>query len=58
MKIRFFSSSQPEVRKNELRISFITHDLDSAYTLPTPQNSLCTQTCVPGGGKEVKRHDA
>ena len=40
MKIRFFSTSQSEARKNDLRISLITHDLTSAYTLPTPQNSL------------------
>jgi hypothetical protein len=40
MKIRSFCISQSEVRKNDLRISLITHDLDSAYTLPTPQNPL------------------
>jgi len=42
MKIRFFCIAQSEVRKNDLRISLITHDLDSAYTLPlpTPQNPL------------------
>jgi hypothetical protein len=50
MKIRFFCVSQPEGRKNNLRISLITpvcvrtrtgrHDLGLAYTLPTPQNPL------------------
>jgi hypothetical protein len=40
MKIRSFCISRSEVRKNDLRIALITHDLDSAYTLPTPQNPL------------------
>ena len=40
MKIRFFCIAQSEVRKNDLRISLITHDLGLAYTLPTPQNPL------------------
>ena len=51
MKIRFFGISQSEVRKNDLRISLIMHDLDSAYTLPTPKNSLCT---LGGRVQEVK----
>ena len=40
MKMKFFSAPQPHARKNDLCISLITHDLDSAYILPTPQNSL------------------
>ena len=40
MKIRSFCISQSAVRKNDLRISLITHDRTSAYTLPTPQNPL------------------
>jgi hypothetical protein len=54
MKIRFFSSPQPQVRKNGLRISLITHDLGSAYTLPPPQNQPLYYAGVPGGGQEVK----
>jgi len=48
MKIRFFSCSQPQARENDRRISLITNDLGSAYTLPAPQNTLS-----PGGA-----HDA
>jgi hypothetical protein len=58
MKIRFFSTSQPEARKNNLRISLITHDLDPAYTLPTPQNSLCTRSYGLIAKRRSKRHDA
>ena len=58
MKIGFFSRSRPEVRKNGLRISFITHDLTSAYTLPTPQNSLCTKPHGLAAQRRSKRHDA
>jgi hypothetical protein len=55
MKITFSPSSHSEVRKNDLRISLIMHDLDSAYTLPTPKNSLCTWVAVY---RRSKRHDA
>jgi hypothetical protein len=58
MKIRFFSTSQPEVRKNGRRISLITHDLGSAYTLPTPQNSLCTRPYGFTAERRSKHHDA
>jgi len=51
MKMKFFSAPQPHARKNDLCISLITHDLDSAYTLPTPKNSLCT---LGGRVQEVK----
>jgi|GEM_PF-1473210 len=58
MKIRFFSTSQPEPRKNDLRISLITHDLDSTYTLPTPKNSLGTQPHGLVAQRRSKPHDA
>jgi len=58
MKIRFFSHSQPKLRQNDLRISLITHDLGSAYTLPTPQNSLCTRPHSLAAERRPKRHDA
>jgi hypothetical protein len=58
MKIRFFSYSQLKVRKNGRRISFITHDLDLAYTLPTPQNSLATRSNGLVAERRSKRHDA
>jgi hypothetical protein len=54
MKIRFFPHSQPEARKNDAVISLITNDLGSAYTLPTPQNSLCTRPSDWAGEPEVK----
>jgi hypothetical protein len=41
MKRRLLGSKTLRPRKNDLRISFITNDLGSAYTLPTPQNTLC-----------------
>jgi hypothetical protein len=55
MKIRFFPSSRPPPRKNDAVISFITNDLTSAYSLPTPQNSLRTGAGELAGGQEVKR---
>jgi hypothetical protein len=58
MKIRFFSTSQLQLRKNDLRISLIAHDLDSAYTLPTPKNSLCTKPACRTANRRSKRHDA
>lgn len=54
MKIRFFSCSQPQARKNDPRISFISHDLGSAYTLPTPPKQPLDQACRAGGREEVK----
>jgi hypothetical protein len=53
MKIRFSPHSQPQPRKNDPVISFITNDLRSAYTLPTPKNSLLDQNCQAGGREEV-----
>jgi len=44
MKITFSPSSHSEVRKNDLRISLIMHDLDSAYTLPTPKMRFPVQS--------------
>ena len=38
MKRRLLGSKTLRPRKNDLRISFITNDLGSPYTLPTPQN--------------------
>jgi hypothetical protein len=55
MKIRFSPSSRPQPRKNDAVISFITNDLTSANSLPTPQNSLRTGAGGLGGGEEVKR---
>jgi hypothetical protein len=55
MKIRFFSYAQPEPRKNRPLISFISHDLASAYTFPTPHSPRlhCLAT-----DRRSKRHDA
>lgn len=58
MKIRFFSCSRSEVRKNGRRISFITHDLTSAYTLATPQISLAPQLTAGRADRRSKRDDA
>jgi len=58
MKIRFSPASQLKVRKNDLRISLITHDLNSAYTLPTPQNSLYPMAACRAADRRSKRHDA
>jgi hypothetical protein len=54
MKIRLFFHAPPHARKKDLRISFISHDLGSAYTLPTPQEQSLDQGCRPGLGQEVK----
>lgn len=54
MKIRFFFHAPPQARKNDFRISFISHDLGSAYTLPTPQKQSLDQARRPGLGQEVK----
>jgi hypothetical protein len=48
MKTSSFCSPQPQGRKNDRRISFITNDLTSAYTWATPK------TASSAGG----RHDA
>jgi hypothetical protein len=40
MKRRFLASPTRRPRKNDLRILFITNDLGSADTLPTPKNTL------------------
>jgi hypothetical protein len=58
MKIRFFSYSQPQARKNGLRISFISHDLGLADTLPTPQNSLGPKPHGLAVDRRSDRHDA
>lgn len=58
MKIRFFPHQPPQTRKNDLRISFISHDRGSAYTLPTPKNSLWTRTVELAWERRSKRHDA
>lgn len=54
MKIRFFPHQSPPARKNDLRISSISHDLGSAYTLPTPQKQSLDQGGRAGLGQEVK----
>lgn len=54
MKISFSPSSQPQRRKNDGVISFITNDLGSADTLPTPPKQLLSQARRPGYGQEVK----
>src|SRR5437016_765164 len=38
MTTGFFCCKRVNRRKNDCRISFISHDLASAYTLPIPQN--------------------
>ena len=53
MNIRFFSPLAPEARKNDLRISLITHDLTSAYTLPTPQISRGPGLAARTGGRHA-----
>lgn len=58
MKIGFFSLSRPQSKKNDALISFITNDLGSAYTLPTPQNRLCTRSVDWAAERRSKRHDA
>jgi hypothetical protein len=58
MKISFFPSSQPQRRKNDGVISFITNDLGSANTFPTPQNSSCPRPAGLAAGRRSKRHDA
>jgi hypothetical protein len=40
MKIRFFSYSPPQARKNDRRKASISHDLALTFTLPNPQNRL------------------
>jgi len=45
MRTSFFCSTEPPARKNDRRISFISHDLGSTYTWATPQNSLFTGRC-------------
>jgi hypothetical protein len=45
MRTRFFSSQELNPRKNGRRISFMSHDLASTLTLPTPQNSLFAGRC-------------
>lgn len=58
MKLRFFPHAQPEVRKNDRRISFISHDLGSAYTLPTPQRRPYPRPHGLAVNRRSKRHDA
>jgi hypothetical protein len=58
MKIRFFPMHNHKRRKIGRRISLITHDLGSPYTLPTPQNSLCTRPYGSTAERRSKRHDA
>ncbi len=45
MRRRLFSLQRLNSGKNGCRISFIKHDLASALTLPTPQNSLFPGRC-------------
>ena len=45
MRTRLFSHPRLNSEKNGCRISFISHDLASTLTLPTPQNSLFAGRC-------------
>ena len=54
MKIRLFPHAQTEPRKNCPHISFLSHDLRSAYTLPTPPKQSLSQASRPGHTQEVK----
>ena len=45
MKTRYLCSPDPQARKNRRRISFITNDLPSTLSLPTPQNGLLAGRC-------------
>ena len=58
MKLRFFPIHYPKQEKNGPRISFISHDLALAYTLPTPQNSRCPRPHGLAPHRRSKRHDA
>lgn len=58
MNIGIFVRPGQPPRKNGRRICPINDDLSSAYTLATPQNSLCAKPARLAAGRRSHRHDA